>query len=151
MEDFERWWSAELGLHSTGIGKETAKIVWEAAIASTKKPKVIEKIDLWLTYSKEYETVHGTKPCRNAKSNAILKKIKDSVGIEMADNLIKHYLSSDNKFYFGRCHPLDICLKDINILVKEMATGVRVDNEKLTFKQIGVRENLRMKNPYAPK
>lgn len=95
-------------------------------LVSPKKDKPPTGSLVWEAYKDSYQAKYGVPPIRNAQVNSICKQIVDRVGFEEAPNLVRFYLTHDNKFYLSKCHQLKYCLSDAEKLYTEMKKGIKM-------------------------
>lgn len=77
----------------------------------------------FVAYSEAYEQRYGTKPIRNAKSNAMCKQLVDRLGASESPEVARWYLQSNNSFYVARGHSLGVLVGDAEKIRTEWATG----------------------------
>jgi len=60
------------------------------------------------------------EPIRSAKTNSVGCKIVDAVGQDLAVEVVRHYLKSEDPFYTRAKHPIGTCLSNIETLATEV-------------------------------
>lgn len=92
---------------------------------SCRKAQPAPSAAAWEAYRTAYAKRYAVEPLRNAKVNASLKTIVDSVGAEKAPELVTHYLTLTG-YYAERQHDIGVLVSDLqkvwNSLNKAVAT-----------------------------
>lgn len=81
---------------------------------------------VWETYSSGYRARYGAAPTRDASANSICASLARSLPESDAVSITRHYLSSEDRLYVQRGHPLDLLMRDRQKLLTEVKTGRRV-------------------------
>ncbi|HDR9165225.1 TPA: hypothetical protein QDB28_005675 [Burkholderia vietnamiensis] len=86
---------------------------------SAQAKEVAPSTAAWDAFSVAYTKRYGVEPLRNAKVNAALKKVVESVGADKAPLLAAHYLTMGG-FYVQCQHDVTILVRDIQIVWNNM-------------------------------
>ncbi|MBN3839239.1 helix-turn-helix domain-containing protein [Burkholderia sp. Ac-20349] len=86
---------------------------------SAQAKEVAPSTAAWDAFSAAYTKRYGVEPLRNAKVNAALKKVVESVGADKAPLLAAHYLTMGG-FYVQCQHDVTILVRDIQIVWNNM-------------------------------
>jgi hypothetical protein len=78
---------------------------------------------VWQAYSDAYVIRYGEPPVRNAKTNGIVVLLLDRLPTAEAPGVAGHFVRSQNAYYVGRGHSLDLLLADAEKLRTEWATN----------------------------
>ncbi len=81
---------------------------------------------IWDSYSAAYKTRYKVEPKRNATVNAqaahLLKRLGESDAVEV----VRFYLSHNDRWYVRNGHALGLCLKDAEKLHMEWSSGKKI-------------------------
>jgi biotin operon repressor len=77
----------------------------------------------WNAYRSTYQARYGVEPIRNAKVNAQLSQLVDRIGAELAPQVARFYVNHPLPFYASRLHPVDLLLRDAEVLATEYSSG----------------------------
>lgn len=77
---------------------------------------------VWVAYEDAYFARYKTAPVRNATVNAQIKQIVSRLG-EEAIEVVKFFVSHNDKFYVLKGHAIGLCLKDAESLRTQWARG----------------------------
>lgn len=78
---------------------------------------------VWQAYSAAYLIRYGEEPIRNAKTNSIVILLLDRLPMAEAPSVAAHFVRSQNAYYVGRGHTIDLLLADAEKLRTEWATN----------------------------
>ena len=92
----------------------------------SKKETATPGTKVWEAYEKAYVNRYGTQPIRNAKANSFCKNIFEQIGLELALQIVVHYVESNDQFYVRSFHPLGLCVANLQKLCTEFKTGTIV-------------------------
>lgn len=131
--------SAEVRLARRGSANPPGPL-WESSLVPERKislvrerePSVRERAKakptgapVWEAYAAAYLKRYKVEPIRNAKINGQCLQLVKQLGTEIAQSLVAYYLTRDDSFYNGKCHPIGLCLLDAQKLLTEQSSGVR--------------------------
>lgn len=121
------------------VGKQKAKNAASQTVDSTKVDSPHKKLcsEIWLTYSKAFESRYGTPPIRNAKVNGQVKILASRLPAVEVCTVVEFYLKHDSQFYTRSMHPIGLALADAEKLRAEWASGNTIkDRTAKTFSEI---------------
>jgi len=78
---------------------------------------------VWQAYSDAYFTRYREEPVRNAKTNGVVIHLLDRLPSAEAPAVAAHFVRSQNAYYVGRGHAIDLLLADAEKLRTEWATN----------------------------
>lgn len=96
----------------------------EIAAARPQPPK--SGVEVWNAYSSAYLKRYGTEPARNAKVNALCKRLCDLLPADEAPLVAAHYLTTRANPYAQSGHCLDLLIRDAQKIHTEWKTGQRI-------------------------
>lgn len=77
---------------------------------------------IWSSYEDAYKLRYGLDPVRNAKINGLISQLGKRLG-ESAIDVVRFYLSHNDKFYILKTHSLEYCVKDAESLHLQWQKG----------------------------
>lgn len=116
---------------TTVLGAEAAKAILELleALTSKKRERASKgepslSSEIWNAYADAYFLRYRRSPARNAKVNGQAAYLLKLVGLQDAVSLAAFYVRQNDAFYLRQGHPLGLLLKDYQMLLTRMHTGL---------------------------
>lgn len=103
-------------------------------LSKSKKALTSEQKDLnkriWESYRSAYLIRWKVEPVRNQTVNGQISMLRSRLGDEAVE-VVAFYLTSNNTFYVGKCHPIGLCLQDAEALRTQMLKGTAITSSML--------------------
>jgi hypothetical protein len=83
-------------------------------------------VTVWSSYSSSFKARYKVEPKRNATVNSQITNLIKRLGEEHAIEVVKFYVSHNDRWYVRQGHSIGICLKDCEKLFMEWSSGKKV-------------------------
>lgn len=94
---------------SIAEGLKPAALKSKAEPQSAKTPKSAET---WEAYKQAFKIRWQVEPARNRSVNAMLCKLVDNLGADIAPDVAAYYLKMDDQLYVRASHPVNLLIRD---------------------------------------
>jgi len=88
--------------------------------------------EVWRAYEEAFESRYATKPIRNAKINRQVSELVKRLGQTLACDVVRFYLSQNDRFFVERVHELGQCLAQAESLAARFQAKISVSKTKAT-------------------
>lgn len=111
---------------------QTIVVCVEKCLKQKRQSKTAIATTVWLAYCKAYKERYKLDPPTSAKNYQMCKSLMDSVGSDMASEIVAFYLKQNDAWYIKSYHSLSALIANQNYqgLYTRMKTG-HVASEKL--------------------